>query len=278
MALAAPLQPAEDGVVQRASASASAVAFWAFSVTYWALVLASMPVLFLGALVLLALTVAFDRRRLAVHLYSCAWATLYILASPIWRSRVEGRDRLPWRGPAVIVANHLSMLDILVLYGLFRPFKWVAKAELFRVPVVGWNMWLNDYVPVWRGDRESVRKMMAHCRAHLARGVPVLIFPEGTRSMDGRLQRFKDGAFRLAYEAGAPVIPIALTGTFDALPKHGLMIRRSMQAHVRVLPSIDARAFESAEDLREATRAAIAAALPEPNRPLEAGGTTAAKV
>jgi 1-acyl-sn-glycerol-3-phosphate acyltransferase len=247
----------------------SSAAYWLFSVLYWAFVVVSMPVLLVGAVAVLVLTVAFDRRRVAVHLYSCAWATLYVVASPVWRARVEGRERLPWRGPAVIVANHLSMLDILVLYGLFRPFKWVSKAELFRVPVVGWNMWLNDYVPVWRGDRESVRSMMAHCRAHLSRGSPLLLFPEGTRSLDGRLQRFKDGAFRLAFEAGVPVIPVALSGTFDALPKHGLMMRRGMRAHVQVLPAIDPRAFPGADALRDAARAAIAAALPEGNRPAE---------
>jgi 1-acyl-sn-glycerol-3-phosphate acyltransferase len=248
---------------------ASTIGYWAFSVAYWSLAVASMPFLLAGAMVVLLLTVAFDRRRVAIHMYSCAWAMLYVVANPIWRARFQGRERLPWRGPAVIVANHLSLLDILVLYGLFRPFKWVAKAELFRVPVVGWNMWLNDYVPVWRGDRESVRKMMAHCRAHLARGTPLLLFPEGTRSMDGRLQRFKDGAFRLAFESGAPVIPIALTGTFDAMPKQGLMIRKGMRAEVRVLPALDPKRFESADALRDATRAAIAAALPEANRPVE---------
>jgi 1-acyl-sn-glycerol-3-phosphate acyltransferase len=162
------------------------------------------------------------------------------------------------------------MLDILVLYALFRPFKWVAKAELFRVPFVGWNMWINDYVGIRRGDRESVRQMMAHCRAHLARGTPILLFPEGTRSEDGRLKTFRDGAFRLAMDAGVPVVPVVVTGTGDALPKHGLVLRNRMSATVRVLDPIDPRGFESSDALREATRATIAAALPPANRPAPA--------
>jgi 1-acyl-sn-glycerol-3-phosphate acyltransferase len=194
--------------------------------------------------------------------------------NPLWRARIEGRERLPWRGPAVLVANHLSMLDILVLYGLFRPFKWVSKAELFRVPVVGWNMWLNDYVPLRRGDRESVRKMMEHCRRHLEAGSPVLLFPEGTRSETGALQPFKDGAFRLAVAAGVPVIPLAVTGTGDALPKRGLVLRRRMDARVQVLEPLDARAFASSDALRDAARAAIAAALPEEMRRPPATGRT----
>jgi 1-acyl-sn-glycerol-3-phosphate acyltransferase len=238
----------------------------AFSALYWVFVFLTMPILFGGALVVFVLTVPFDRRRALFHLYSCFWASFYIWMNPLWRERITGREKLPWRGPAVLVANHLSMLDILVLYGLFRPFKWVAKSELFRIPVVGWNMWLNDYVPLRRGDRESVRKMMEHCRDHLAAGTPVLLFPEGTRSTTGAMQPFKDGAFRLAVAAGVPVIPIAVTGTSDALPKHGLALRRRMDARVRVLDAIDPAAFPSADALRDAARAAIAAALPEEMR------------
>jgi 1-acyl-sn-glycerol-3-phosphate acyltransferase len=238
-----------------------------FSILYWAFVVATMPVLFAGALLVFLVTAPFDRRRVAVHLYSCAWATFYVVANPLWRLRVEGRSRLPRRSPAVLVANHLSMLDILVVYALFRPFKWVAKAELFRVPIVGWNMWLNDYVAIRRGQPDSIRRMMDHCRAHLARGTPILIFPEGTRSRDGRLQAFKDGAFRLALDAGCPVVPVVITGTSDALPKNGLVLRSRMDARVRVLDPILPSAHPTPEALREATRAAIAAALPEANRP-----------
>jgi 1-acyl-sn-glycerol-3-phosphate acyltransferase len=234
----------------------------AFSIAYWAFAILTMPVLFLGALAVFLATVAFDRRRLAVHLYSCFWGSFYVWMNPLWRVAFEGRERLPWGGPAVLVANHLSLLDILVLYGLFRPFKWVSKAELFRVPVVGWNMRLNDYVPLRRGDRDSIRAMMDHCRRHLEAGAPVLIFPEGTRSPDGRLQAFRDGAFRLALGAGVPVIPIALSGTGDALPKHGLVLRSRMGARVSVLEAIDPGRHGSAAGLRDAARAAIAAALP----------------
>ncbi|BDG03837.1 lysophospholipid acyltransferase family protein [Anaeromyxobacter oryzae] len=247
----------------------------AFSVVYWAFFILTLPLLFAVALVVWLVTVAFDRRRIASHLWSCAWGSFYVVANPLWRVRVSGREKLPWNGPAVLVANHLSLLDILVLYALFRPFKWVAKAELFRIPFVGWNMWINDYVPIWRGDRESIRKMMQHCRAHLARGTPVLLFPEGTRSKDGRLQAFKDGAFRLALEANVPVIPVVVTGTSEALPKHGLVLRQRMDARVTVLDPIDPAAHPSVDDLREAARAAITAALPEEHRPAPRAPATA---
>ncbi len=239
----------------------------AFSIAYWLFVVATMPILFVIALVVFLLTIAFDRRRLLLHLYSCAWASLYVVSNPLWRMRIEGREKVPWKGPAVLVANHMSMLDILVLYGLFRPFKWVAKVELFRVPFVGWNMSINDYVRIRRGHADSTRRMMEHCRRHLERGTPVLVFPEGTRSRDGHLQPFKDGAFRLAAAVGCPVIPVVLTGTAHALPKQGLMIRGRMNATVRVLDPISTADHPTHGALRDAARAAIVAALPPENRP-----------
>jgi len=239
-----------------------------FSAAYWIVFALSLPILFVPQLVIFLLTAPFDRRRRLVHLYACAWASSYVWTNPLWHVGIEGRERLPWRGPAVIVANHLSLLDILVLYGLFRPFKWVSKASIFRIPFVGWNMRLNDYVGLRRGDRESIRQMMNHCREHLAAGSPLLIFPEGTRSQDGVLQAFKDGAFKLAAEAGCPVIPVAISGTYRGLPKHGFMLRNRMDALVRVLEPIDpADHGNDVARLREAAHAAIAAVLPVEAQP-----------
>jgi 1-acyl-sn-glycerol-3-phosphate acyltransferase len=240
----------------------------AFSIVYWLFAVAIMPPLFAVALAIFLVTLPFDRRRVVLHLFCCAWGSLYVVANPFWRIAIEGREKLPWRGPAVLVANHLSLLDILVLYALFRPFKWVSKGELFRVPIVGWTMSINDYVRIWRGDPESVRHMLDHCRRHLERGTPVMLFPEGTRSRDGHLQRFKDGAFRLALDVGCPVFPIAVSGTFEALPKTGLAIKQGMRARVQVLDPVRPEDHPSVEQLREAARAAIASALPEEAKPL----------
>jgi 1-acyl-sn-glycerol-3-phosphate acyltransferase len=202
-------------------------------------------VLFLGALVVWAVTLPFDRNGRVLHLYSCFWAQLYIYVNPLWHLRVEGREFLPWRGAAVLVANHESLGDILVLFGLYRPFKWVSKASNFKLPLIGWNMWLNRYVPLVRGDRESVRRMMAACESWLARGVPILMFPEGTRSPDGQIKAFKEGAFQLAVKMRCPVIPIVLTGTARTLPKHGLVLQTAANCHVRVLPPVDPAPFGS---------------------------------
>ena len=225
------------------------------SYAYWAFIAITCPLWYCAAVVVWAVTRPFDRRRVVLHLFCSVWATHYVTLNPIWKLHTTGRDRLPWRGGAVLVANHASLIDILVLYDVFRPFKWVSKAEIFKVPFVGWNMVINDYVRLVRGDRESIRAMMQHCREHLARGAPVLIFPEGTRSPTGALQGFRDGAFKLAVDTGCPIIPVVIRGTHETLPKHGLVLRERMRGLVKVLDPIDPKAFESPAALRDATHA-----------------------
>ena len=230
------------------------------SYAYWALIVRHVPgVLRRARSSSSSLTAPFDRRRVVLHLYSSAWAMFYVAINPYWKVRVTGRDRLPWRGPAVLVANHASLIDILVLFALFRPYKWVSKQENFQLPFVGWNMHLNGYVPLRRGDRESVEAMLARCSELLARGNPVLFFPEGTRTKDGRLQAFKDGAFELAVEHQVPVIPIAVHGTGRALPKHGMVLEEHVDCHVEILEPLSANGDVAA--LRDAARERIAKAL-----------------
>jgi 1-acyl-sn-glycerol-3-phosphate acyltransferase len=215
----------------------------AYATLWWTTFALVCFVMFIGATVCFVLTVPFDRRRLIQHVYSCFWAQIMFYLNPFWRLEIEGRQKLPWRGAAVLVSNHESLGDILVLFGLYRPFKWVSKREVFRWPFLGWNMRYNDYVPLVRGDKQSIAKMMDHCRSWLERGVPVLLFPEGTRSPDSEVKPFKDGAFRLACEVGCPVVPIVLTGTADTLPKHGYLISPKADCRVRVLDPIDPAPF-----------------------------------
>ncbi len=258
---AAPRRPLATGGGGRYHRGMTRALSLPFSIFYWAFVALTMPVFFTVALVIFLVTFPFDRRRVALHLYSCFWASAYVYCNPLWRSRVVGRGKLPWRGPAVIVSNHVSLVDIVVLYGLYRPFKWVSKEENFKLPFAGWNMRLNGYVSLARGRRGSIRGMMTRSLEILRQGSPLLIFPEGTRSASGELQGFKMGAFTLAMQAGCPVIPVALSGTLKGLPKQGLVFRSTMRAVAQVLDPLDPGDFPSAEALRDAARAAIAGAL-----------------
>ena len=217
----------------------------------WIVILLTCPILFVGAIVIWAATVLFDRRLRLLHLYSCAWASLYTYVFPYWTVRVRGRERIRPGAAYVLVANHQSLLDILVLFRLYTHFKWVSKVSIFRVPFLGWNMSLNRYIAIRRGDRADARRMMAACAVALDGGSSIMIFPEGTRSLDGKLKDFRHGAFSLALRHRVPIVPILIDGTLDALPKHGLALRNAADIVIEVLEPIDATAFADVEPLRE---------------------------
>lgn len=227
--------------------------------TIWWLSFAIFTTIMFFAVVLALPTVLFDPRRRVLHvLTTCFWGWAVYAMNPFWSLRVEGREKVPWDGRAVLVANHDSLADILVVGSIFRPFKFVSKASVFKVPLMGWGMRANQYIPLVRGNGESVRRMMADCRSWLERDVPVLLFPEGTRSPDGLVQPFKNGAFQLSVETGSPIYPIVLAGTADALPKHGLIAPLRSHVRVKVLDPVDPAEFgNNAEALREHVRTVI---------------------
>ncbi|MBZ5713120.1 lysophospholipid acyltransferase family protein [Nannocystis pusilla] len=227
----------------------------------------SQPLWFAGALVITLVTAPFDRRRALLHRYTCLWGGHYALLMPGWDVRVLGREHIAPGGVYVLCSNHQSHVDTLVLFTLFRHFKWVAKASVFRVPFIGWNMSLNRYVALRRGDNASIAAMIRSCRANLDAGSSVFMFPEGTRSRDGRIHGFKHGAFSLAAEAGVPVVPIVLDGTSAALPKSSWRIgldRARLPIMVQVLPPValaDLAPGAGAAELRAEVRARMIAAL-----------------
>jgi 1-acyl-sn-glycerol-3-phosphate acyltransferase len=236
------------------------------SLAFWAFLVVSSALLFPVALVVWAVTAPFDRRLRVQHAFTCFWASLYSWLNPLWRVRVEGREHIRPNRTYVMVANHQSFLDILILFRLFRHFKWVSKAEMFRIPAIGWNMRLNRYVRLQRGQADSITRMMAACEAHLADGSSIMIFPEGTRSPDGRLKAFKHGAFTLAQRARVPLLPIVVEGTANALPKHGFVLRGRHAIRVRVLAEIPVERVvdRSVEALTADVRALFARELGEP--------------
>ena len=237
-----------------------------FSLVFWAFVAMSSLVLFPIAVAIWALTWAFDRRLALLHQFTSFWASLYTWLNPAWRVTVAGREHIDPHTPYVMVSNHASLLDILVLFRLFRHFKWVSKIENFRVPLIGWNMTLNRYIKLKRGDRQSIVRMLAACRRTLQAGSSVMFFPEGTRSMDGKLKTFKPGAFELALETRAPVLPIVLVGTANALPKRGFVLQGQHEIHVQVLEPLPYTAFAelTPEALTERVRERIARELAAP--------------
>jgi 1-acyl-sn-glycerol-3-phosphate acyltransferase len=233
------------------------------SLLFWGFMVVSSILIFPFACVIWLITVPFDRRRWVIHRFTSLWASLYTWLNPAWRVRVIGRERLYEDGPTVLVANHNSLVDILVLFRLQSHFRWVSKKENFRVPFVGWNMTLCDYIPIRRGQAGSIHTMMRHCDRALAGGNSIFMFPEGTRSSSGRLRSFKLGAFEIANRNRVPIQPIIVRGTSEALPKRGFILQGRHAISIEVLDVIPAEEVAScdSQEMLERVRTIIGDAL-----------------
>lgn len=189
-------------------------------------------------------TAWWDRQRRVYHYSLCCWCRAYVFLVPMWELRIDGRENLP-SGACVLTPNHQSFLDIIVLFCLFYPFKWVARSELFKLPLFGWILHLGGYVSIQRGNSSDAARMLGECGKLLEAGMPVLIFPEGTRSKTGKVGRFKAGAFILSARHGVPIVPIAMRGALETV-KRGFVQARRVELRLRVLPPVEPPAEETA--------------------------------
>ncbi len=174
--------------------------------------------------------------------------------------RVAGLEHAP-SGPAVYAANHASALDILVVFGhLPMDFRIVYKKSLSLVPLVGWAIQLGGHVPIDRSHPFRARRSLDAAARRIRAGTSVVVFPEGKRSPDETVRRFKRGSFGLAIEAGVPVVPVSLAGVKAVVPR-GLSSVRPGTVHVRLHPpvSVAGRSAEEAEALAEDVRKIVAA-------------------
>jgi 1-acyl-sn-glycerol-3-phosphate acyltransferase len=218
------------------------------------------PVVALALLV----TWPFDRNRTVPGRLLRLCGAFVSRSFPFWRIRIEG-GWPPGKGAYVVVANHQSFLDIFLLSNLPREMKWVAKKSLFKIPWIGWAFWLVGDIAVERGDAASALEVMAKARRYLENGMSVMLFPEGTRSRDGKMLPFKAGAFKLAIEAGVPVLPIAVSGTAQGMPKGTPWVRPS-RLTVRILEPVPTKGLGDRDlrKLRDDVQGRIAAALAAP--------------
>jgi 1-acyl-sn-glycerol-3-phosphate acyltransferase len=205
-----------------------------------------------------SLTAPRDPGRYTVGRWFRRAAVLVTAINPLWRFRTTGVRVTDPRRPYVAVANHESFADIFLLSHLPWEMKWLSKEAVFRIPFMGWMMRMAGDIAVRRGDPRSRALALEACRDRLAKGVSVMIMPEGTRSEDGTVQRFHDGAFRLAVETGCPILPIAVAGTREAIAKGSWVMNRAT-AIARVLPPVQTEGLTLADvpALRERVRTMI---------------------
>ncbi len=186
------------------------------------------------------------------------------------RVRAEGLENIP-PGVCIFVANHSSNADPPAVVGAIpRRISILAKDSLFHIPIVSRAFRLARFVPVNRADREAAIASVDEAVEYLKEGVSFLIYPEGTRSLDGRLLPFKKGAFVMAIKAGVPVVPVAVVGAHRVMRKKELVIHPG-EIVVRFQPPIDASAYalEQRGELAARAHASLATGLPPEQRPVD---------
>ena len=185
--------------------------------------------------------------------------------NPTWNVEIEGGDDIDDRNPYVMVSNHLSNADIPVISNLPWEMKWIAKIELFGVPFVGWMMKMSGDISVDRSSSNKRIGVFKQCKYYLDRNISVIFFPEGTRSRSGKVNRFAIGAFDLAIREEKPILPIALDGTQDCLPKKSWIFKPDVHVRMKVLDPIPTAGLkkEDAVDLVEDVQRKIAAQIAE---------------
>jgi 1-acyl-sn-glycerol-3-phosphate acyltransferase len=183
-------------------------------------------------------------------------------------TQLTGLENIPAGRPCIFMCNHVSNLDPPVVLPLLPGrCSVLLKKELMSIPILGRAMRMGQFVPVERGGRrDAAQASVTAAAAVLGDGLNILVFPEGTRSPDGRLSNFKKGPFYLAIETGAPIVPVAVAGTQTMMRKGDAAIYPGL-ATVSLLPAIDPANFGTREEVLRAVHGALAAALPDEMKP-----------
>lgn len=185
--------------------------------------------------------------------------------NPNWQVSIDGHENIDDRNPYVVVSNHLSNADIPVISILPWEMKWVAKKELFSIPMLGWMMKLAGDIPVDRKSSSKSISVFKNCKFYLDQNVSVMFFPEGTRSRTGKLNRFASGAFDLAIREKKPILPLVLDGTQGCLPKQSWKFQPDVYVKLKVLDPIETAKLEPEDspELLKTVRDAIVSQLSE---------------
>ncbi|MDH4322035.1 MAG: 1-acyl-sn-glycerol-3-phosphate acyltransferase [Desulfobulbaceae bacterium] len=238
----------------------------------WALLILAPVLTIITSIAGLAGTMLFGMSASSAQRFPRLWAKILLAVSGVTVT-IKGGGSLANGNPYIFAGNHQSQFDIFVLQGcLDHDFRWLAKQELFEVPVFGAAMRRVGYIPVDRTHSRAAVKSLDEAAQRIAAGTSVIIFPEGTRSGDGELLPFKSGAMVLAIKAGVPVVPMAIVGTHAILPK-GRLLAKPGKVVIRLGEPIETSGYKASQkhELAERLQAAVAALIAE-----EKGGAAVA--
>ncbi len=176
-------------------------------------------------------------------------AKLMMKASPKWKIKLSGTDKFDSEIPTVFICNHQSFLDMALAYHLPWQMKWVSKRSLAFIPVMGWLVWLTGHLTINRKSKSALKRLNNLVQP-LKDKVPVMIFPEGTRTLDGKLKRFKNGAFVLAHEYGFRIQPMVMEGGHIAMKSGSKVVNPKVNFTLSILDPIEAKDFNDINTLK----------------------------
>ncbi len=217
------------------------------SIFYYLFFLLSGVFLITIAFLLWIITLPFDKRLYALHWFTQLWSSFLFAIVPGWKVNVVGREKIDNKKVKIFVSNHQSDFDIVAVSRLYAHFKWVSKAEVFKVPIVGWNMRMNRYIELKRSNKSSILRMMRQAGRVLQSGSSVYIFPEGTRSLDGKIRRMSSGAFAIAKREKVGIQPVVIDGTRHIMHKGDWKLNFRANVNVEVLDEIPYEVLENME-------------------------------
>ncbi len=203
------------------------------------IIVVTFPMIF----IIWLMALPFDSERKVMHRMMIYLSLILTYLMPVWKVKINGREKAARNETYIVISNHQSVLDILFLNCLKYRFKWVSKIENLKVPVVGWYLRMADYITVDRGNKESKEKMLERCYITLKKGISVMMFPEGTRSSDREIGFFRRGAFEMAINAKKSILPVLIDGTGGILPKHGMVFSTGHKVNIRVFDPVAPESF-----------------------------------
>lgn len=197
------------------------------------------------------------------------WGKLFCILTGV-RVKVSGRENIDKKQSYVFVANHQGAYDIFSIYGyLGHNFRWMMKASLRKIPLVGYACQCSHQIYVDKSSPNALRRTMSRAERLLSKGMSIVVFPEGSRTLDGRMHAFKRGAFMLAREFSLPVVPLTIDGSFDVLPRNGKWPKPAvlrLTIHKPIMPGVNGHDEQA---LIKQSAEAVASALPERSKPLQ---------
>ncbi|MFA5669619.1 MAG: lysophospholipid acyltransferase family protein [Balneolaceae bacterium] len=227
-----------------------------FSIFVWTYYNILFLVFFIIISIAFLFTFPFDPYRKIPNWLLARMAWCMMQASPGWKTKMMGIEKYDPNRPTVFIGNHQSFLDMAFVFMLPWQMKWVTKRSLMLIPVMGWLAWFTGHLAIDRKSKTAIRKL-DNLVAPIKDKVPVMIFPEGTRSTDGAVKSFKNGAFLLAMENDFYIQPIVIDGGYKALKSGSKVINSKVQFTLSVLDPIDTTKFTDMTELKEYSRQLI---------------------